>query len=117
MKYRIRYLNGRIDDGYKDIYDAVQAAKKAFPDGCVHDEYLWGPFCLSDLQPRPVGNDSPEDDGRIRIWRDEDAYDEDAPEGAYPDAVVELLYKCCDPDCPGYTYKASERRHPCGREG
>ena len=23
------------------------------------------------------------------------------------------LYKCAEPDCPGFPYKASERRHPC----
>jgi len=23
------------------------------------------------------------------------------------------LYKCCDPNCPGYPYPASVRAHPC----
>lgn len=24
------------------------------------------------------------------------------------------MFKCCDPECPGYPYKASEIAHPCG---
>lgn len=25
------------------------------------------------------------------------------------------VHRCCDPDCPGFPYAASERAHPCGR--